>query len=229
MSPDNEINALSNVYESLKGLNNDQIKRILEWITGKFDLDKQPGLKTVESSAASPPAPGLLPEPSPTASAAPAVEPIKKRRGRRPGKAKTTAAPQKKRRGRPPAKVKPVEEKPGPQPAAAPIIPGLIKYDNFEELLLFSTANTNTAKILLAAAYLQEKKNLKEFGSYDISFLFKEIGEEIGQPSPALSYLMSKKPPLLFQTGTQGPGLKARRKFRVTEEGLRIARNYIKG
>jgi hypothetical protein len=40
---------------------------------------------------------------------------------------------------------------------------------------------------------------------------------------------MSKKPPLLFQTGTMGPGLKARRKFRVTEEGLRIARNYIKG
>ena len=35
MSPDNEINALSNVYESLKGLNNAQIKRILEWITGK--------------------------------------------------------------------------------------------------------------------------------------------------------------------------------------------------
>jgi hypothetical protein len=137
-------------------------------------------------------------------------------------------APQKKRRGRPPAKVKPVEEKPGTQPAAAPVITGFIKYDNFEELLLFSTANTNAAKVLLAAAYLQENKNYKEFSSYDIHCLFKEIGEEIGQPSPALSYLMSKKPPLLIQTGSQGPGLKARRNFRVTEEGLRIASNYIK-
>ncbi len=228
MSPDNEINALNNVYESLKGLNNSQIKRILEWVRGKFDLDKQPGLKSVETEAASPPAPGKIPVTLFVETAAPAEEPVKKRRGRRTGKAKTTVASQKKRRGRRPAKVKSVEEKPGPQPAAAPVITGLIKYDNFEELLLFSTAKTNTAKILLAAAYLQENKNYKEFGSYDISVLFKEIGEEVSQPSSSLNNLMNKKPPLLFQTGTQGPGLKARRKFRVTEEGLRIARNYIK-
>jgi hypothetical protein len=210
MHPDNEINALSNVYEALKGLNHAQIKRILEWITGKFDLEKHPGLKSVETEAASPPAPGPLPVTLFVETAAPSEEPVKKRRGRRP------------------AKVKPVEEKPGPQPAASPVITGLIKYDNFEELLLFSTAKTNTARILLAAAYLQENKNFKEFGSYDISVLFKEIGEEVNQPSASLNNLMSKKPPLLFQTGTQGPGLKARRKFRVTEEGLRIARNYVK-
>jgi hypothetical protein len=228
MSPDKEINALSNVYEALKGLNNAQIKRILDWITGKFELDKQPGLKSVETEASSPPGPGPLPEPSHLETAAPSEEPVKKRRGRRPGKSKTTAVPQKKRRGRRPAQVKPVEEQPGPKPADAPVITGFIKYDNFEELLLFSTANTNTSKILLAAVYLQENKNFKEFGSYDISALFKEIGEEVSQPSSSLNNLMSKKPPLLFQTGTQGPGLKARRKFRVTEEGLRIARNYIK-
>ena len=161
MSPDNEINALSNVYESLKGLNNAQIKRILDWVKDKFDLEKQPGLKSVETEAASPPGPGPLQVPLTVESAAPAEEPIKKRRGRRPGKAKTTAAPQKKRRGRPPTKVKPVEEKPGPQPADSTVITGFIKYDNFEELLLFSTAKTNTAKILLAAAYLQENRNYK--------------------------------------------------------------------
>jgi hypothetical protein len=110
----------------------------------------------------------------------------------------------------------------------SPVIQRFQKYDNFEELLLFSTASTNIAKILLAAAYLQVKKNFKEFGSYDIHNLFKEIGEEIGQPSSALSYLMSKKPPLVIRTGSQGPGLKARRNFRVTEGGLRIAGNYIK-
>jgi hypothetical protein len=228
MYPDSEINALSNVYESLKSLDNSQIKRILDLVKDKFDLDKKPGLKAVEREAAPPPGPGTLPVSSTVETAEPAVEPVKKRRGRRPGKAKTTIEPVKKRRSRRPAKAKTVVEKPVPQPAAASGITGFIKYDDFEELLLFSNAKTNTAKILLAAAYLQEKSNLREFGSYDISTLFKSIGEEVSQPSSAINNLMSKKPPLLLQTGTQGTGLKSRRKFRVTEEGLRIARNYIK-
>ena len=210
MNPDIEINALSNVYESLKVLNNAQIKRILDWVTGKFDLDKQPNLKAVEREAAPTIKPGPLPGTPILETAEITVETVKKRRGRRPGK------------------VKPVEAKPGPQPTETQAVTGLIKYDNFEEFLLFSTAHTNTARILMAAAYLQEKENLKEFSSYDISRLFKSIGEEVSQPSAALSSLLGKNPPLLVQTGTQGTGEKSRRNFRLTEEGLRIARNYIK-
>jgi hypothetical protein len=219
---------LNDVYESLKGLDNAQINRIIDWVKDKFALENPPGLAVLERDSAPPPGPGPLPEAPTVEVAEPGAAPVKKRRGRPPGKTKTTAAPFKKRRGRPPAKTIPVEEEPIPQAAGSPVIQGFLKYDNFEELLLFSTANTNTAKILLAAAYLQEKKNYKDFVSYDISCLFKEIGEKIGQPSPALSYLMSKKPPLVIQTGTEGPGLKARRKLRVTEEGLRITGNYIK-
>jgi hypothetical protein len=199
MNPDNEINALNEVYETLKGLDNAQIKRILVWVEDKFDLENQPYLKADERESA--PSPVI---PAPEASAV------------------------KKRRGRPPAKKEPVVEEPVQQLDESSTIQRFQKYDNFEDLLLFSTAKTNIAKILLAGAYLQVEKNFKEFGSYDISSLFKEIGEKIGPPSQSLYYLMSKKPPLVFQTGSQGPGLKARRNFRVTEEGLRIAGNYIK-
>jgi hypothetical protein len=202
MYHDPEINALSNVFEVLKVLNNAQIKRIIDWVTSKFELDKKPVLKAVEREVAP------SSEPAPVKAAEPAVVPVKKRRGRKPKKAP------------------PMVEETQPQPAASGI-KGFMKYDTFEDLLISSNAKTNTAKILLAASYLQEKKIIKEFGSYDISTLFKKIGEEVSQPSSALNNLMSKKPPLLLQTGTQGTGLKSRRKFRVTEEGLRIARNYI--
>ncbi|MGD2092418.1 MAG: hypothetical protein PVH61_39995 [Candidatus Aminicenantes bacterium] len=228
MNPDNEINALNDVYETLKGLGNEQIKRILIWIKDKFDLEKHPHLKAVEREAALSPGPEPLPEAPPVEAAEPAAAPVKKRRGRPPGKAKATAEPIKKRRGRRPAKKEPVVEEPVTQPTELPVPQGFLKYDNFEELLLFSTANTNTAKVLLAAAYLQVTKNLKEFYSFDISTLFKNIGEDISQPSTSLNNLMSKTPPLVTQTGTQGPGLKPRRKFRVTEEGLRTAGDYIK-
>jgi hypothetical protein len=223
MPPDNEINALNNVYETLKGLDNPGIKRILVWVEDKFDLENQPDLKAVERETDS-----FTAVSAPVKPAEPPAAPVKKRRGRRPGKAKTTAEPIKKKRGRPPAKVQPVVEEPVTRIDENPLIQRFQKYDNFEDLLLFSTAKTNIAKILLAGAYLQVEKNFKEFGSYDISSLFKKIGEKIGAPSQALYYLMNKKPPLLIQTGIQGPGLKARRKFRVTEEGLRIAGNYIK-
>jgi len=226
MHSDIEINALSNVYEALKVLNNAQIKRILDWVTSKFDLDNQPGLKAVEREVE--PTTSLLPGVTTVEASVTAGEPVKRRRGRRPGKEKTTKAPLKKRRGRLPGKVVPAAEAPVPQPAETPTITGFIKYDNFDEFLLFSTAHTSTAKVLLAAAYLQEKKKLKEFCSNDISTLFNEIGEEIIQTAPYLSNLMSKNPPLMIQTGTEGPGLKSRRYFRVTEEGLRIALNYIK-
>jgi len=205
MHHDNEIKALNEVHETLKGLDNAQIKRILVWVEDKFELENQPDLKAVEREA----------EPSPEVSApVEASEP--------------EAAPVKKRRVRPPAKKEPVVEEPVTELDETPAIQRFQKYDNFEELLLFSTARTNIAKILLAGAYLQVEKNFKEFGSYDISSMFKEIGEKIGPPSQSLYYLMIKKPPLLVQTGSQGPGLKARRNFRVTEEGLRIAGNYIK-
>ena len=45
MSIDPEINALHNVYEALKGLNTPQIKRIIDWVTSKFHLDKGDRLK----------------------------------------------------------------------------------------------------------------------------------------------------------------------------------------
>ena len=102
-----------------------------------------------------------------------------------------------------------------------------MKYDSLQEIFNASTSKRPGAKMLLVAAYLQEKENLKELSSYDISSRLKKIGEEVNHPSAAINSLISKKPPLLLQTGTHGSSVKSRRKFRVTEEGLRTAKKYI--
>ncbi len=200
MYHDQEISALSNVYETLKGLNNDQIKRIIDWVTSKFSLDKPEAFEAIKSAAA------VSPQPVPEETAEPVVEPVRKRRGRKPGKA-----------------VPGIEAS---QPVATGI-KGFMRYDSLEEIFSAATAKRLGAKILLAAAYLQEKENFKELSSYDVSSRLKKIGEEIKNASVAINGLMGKKPPLLIQTGTLGVGLKSRRKFRVTEEGLKVARKYI--
>lgn len=204
MYTDNEINALSNVYESLKGLNNAQVKRIIDWVTGKFDLDKHPELKAVEREVG--PSPG--PAPAPVESAEAAVKPVKKGRGRPPAKAKPTAAEKQ------------------PQTAALGMTV-FEKYDTFEDLFFASNAKTITAKILLAAAYFQERKNIKEFGSSDLNAMMKKIGQVVQNISASINVLLMKEPPLLIQAGKSGAKKHARRAYSVTEEGLRIARNYI--
>jgi hypothetical protein len=206
MYQDHEINALSNVYEALKGLNNAQIKRIIDWAASKFELDSRPGLKAVEAVEREvEPSPPLAP-----------VDP-----------AETAVKPEKKRRGRPPVKMKPTIEKPVTQPAAAVGITGFMKFDSLQEIFLASTVKTTGAKILLASAYLQETENFKELSSYDITSRMKNIGQTLKNASIAVKSLMLKKPPMLIQTGTFGYSKQSRKKFRVTEEGLRIARNYI--
>jgi hypothetical protein len=204
MYPDDEISALSKVYESLKGFNNAQVKRIIDWVTSKFALDKHPDLKVVERKVE----PSPEPAPAPVESAEAVVIPGKKRRGRPPAKAKLTTA----------------EEQPQ---TAAPEITVFDKYDTFEDLFFSSDARTITAKILLAAAYLQEKKKIKEFGSSDLSAMMKKIGQVVQNISASINVLLMKKPPLLMQAGKSGAKKHARRAYCVTEEGLRIARNYI--
>lgn len=200
MYHDNEINALSKVYESLKGLNKTQVKRIIDWITSKFALDKQPDLKAVEREVG--------PSPAPVESAEAAEKPVKKRRGRPPAKAKLTAE----------------EEQPQ---TAEPVMTVFDKYDTFEDLFWASNAKTITAKILLAAAYLQEKKKIKEFGSSDLNAMMKKIGQVVQNISASINVLLMKKPPLLMQAGKSWARKHARRVYCATEEGLRIARNYI--
>ena len=202
MYPDDEINALSKVYESLKGLNKAQVKRVIDWVTSKFALDKHPDLKVIERKVEP------IPEPASVESAEAMVK------------------PEKKRRGRPPAKVtlRTAEEQPQTR---VPEITVFDKYDTFEDLFFSSDARTITAKILLAAAYLQEKKKIKEFGSSDLNAMMKKIGQVVQNISASINVLLMKKPPLLIQTRKSEAKKHARRAYRVTEEGLRIARNYV--
>jgi hypothetical protein len=202
MHHDPEIEALSNVHEALNGLSSNQIKRIIDWVTSKFELDKPPDLEISQPEV------DLSSQPVPVKTVKTAGEPVKKRRGRKPGHAQ------------------PMVEETQPQPVESRLT-GFMKYDSLEEIFNASTTKRSGEKILLASAYLQEKENFKELSSYDISSRLKKIGEEVKHPSAAINTLISKKPPLLLQTGTHGTSVKSRRKFRVTEEGLKTAKKYI--
>lgn len=133
----------------------------------------------------------------------PVEKALKPRRGRKPGARKERAA-------------------------------GIDKADitNYETVLdLFSEANVKkvSSKILLMSAYLQEKLKFTEISSFDINSRLKRIKHGVSNISTAINGLIKKQPQLLTAIEKPGEeGKSSRRKFKVTDEGLKLAKTFLK-
>ncbi|MCP5051216.1 MAG: hypothetical protein GY940_28885 [bacterium] len=101
-------------------------------------------------------------------------------------------------------------------------------FDTVLDLFAESEVKKSTAKVLLMAAYLQERHSYKEISSYDINFRLKRIGYKVTNISSLINGLLNRKPHLLVQVGAEEHQKRGRRKYQVTKEGLKIARGYLK-
>jgi hypothetical protein len=222
MYEDPEISAMSKVLGAFKGLQNDQRRRIIDWITGKFGLleDQQQVVKSPTRVSEKPADIRTHVEPEPV------PEPVGISEEPTVGEAAQAEEPI------------PVEEEPAPGPdeiietdkVTDPLKGlGLKRYRSIETLFLSSNVKTVPSKILLAAAYLQEKLNFEEISSFDINSRLKKMGYGVPNISSSLNSLLNKEPPLMLQIRKAGDSKQAKRKFRVTEEGLQLARTYLRG
>jgi hypothetical protein len=100
-------------------------------------------------------------------------------------------------------------------------------YDTVLDLFSESKVKKSISKILLMAAYLQERHHFKEITTYDINFRLKRIRHEVTNISSIINGILKKKPQLLAEIKKEGQGKHARRKFRVTDEGLKVAKSYL--
>jgi len=241
-----EINALNTVYEILKDLNRMQIKRIIEWISSRFELTK----KTIsvpitskkdnsESLLASPPnsketvestrkyddsgkSDSALTSPPPSKTPTP-LNPQEKLASPDKGLSQKNN----KQKDNPSLIKQPSKTAEPTTETKINIMDDFSKYETFEELFLFSNTKSLISKVLLTAAYLQEKEKIKELSSNEISSALKSLGEDITNPSQTIKSLIEKNPPLLTLTESRA-GKHSRKKFTVTNAGLEIARGYIK-
>jgi hypothetical protein len=100
-------------------------------------------------------------------------------------------------------------------------------YDTVMDLFSDATAKKSTSKVLLMASYLQERHSFKEITSYEINFRLKRIGHKVTNISSLINSLLNRRPHLLIQVGADTHKKQARRKFRVTEDGLKEARSFL--
>ena len=206
MYHDPEINAMSEVLEALKDLNRPQIKRILDWTTSKFgvaesEIMQQPAVEQpVEVSTATVVQP-VVEEP-----VAVSVEPADQ-----DSIAADITEPQAD------SKTRPIDTKGL----------GLKRYKTIENLFLVANVTTVASRILLTAAYLQEKMGFTEVSSFDINSRLKKLGYGVSNITTAINGLLNKKPPRMTQTKKEGDSKQAKRKFVVTEEGINVAKTYL--
>lgn len=103
---------------------------------------------------------------------------------------------------------------------------------DFETVLdLFTEAKVKkiSSKIILMAAYLQEKQKFSEISSYDINFRLKRIGHGVQNISSSINAILKRKPAimtLLDSRDDKGEKL-TRKRYQVTPEGLKIARSFL--
>ncbi|MGE5340106.1 MAG: hypothetical protein ACM3SY_01375 [Candidatus Omnitrophota bacterium] len=199
---------MSQVLEALKDLDNSQRRRIINWLSARFGLVEGiviPPQAPVRRESAQPGAPTTVAK-APAGEKSGASEAVREQKQ----DMKAAVAPDV-------SKTASIEK----------IIEDLRRYKNIETLFLSADVKTIASKILLAAAYLQEIMDFKEMSSFDINSRLKKLGYRISNISTALSELLRKQPPLLIQTTSLNES-PMKRRFRITDEGIRIARAYLK-
>lgn len=117
------------------------------------------------------------------------------------------------------------------KPAAPKIEPEAGKvfaeFETVDDLFLSSSAKKVSHRILLVAAYLQEKKNLDEISSLEINTELKRLGYGVTNITTLINGLIKKIPPPMIVTRKDGSTKQSRRKFKVTERGFDDVKKFI--
>lgn len=138
----------------------------------------------------------------------------------------------------PPKEAEPVPPAPPTEPEVTKAKPEALKiepeagevfaeFETIDDLFLRSSAKKVSHRILLVAAYLQEKKNLEEIASLEINNELKRLGYGVTNITTLINGLIKKIPPPMIVTRKDGATKQSRRKFKVTERGFEDVKKFI--
>jgi hypothetical protein len=99
--------------------------------------------------------------------------------------------------------------------------------NDFAELYHQAAPDSDVEKALVAAYWLQEVSQINPFDAKSANDELKHLGYPIGNIARALGLLGEGQPRLVIQVSTSGSSKQARKKYRLTEEGIRRVRAMI--
>jgi hypothetical protein len=215
MQLDPEVNAMHEVLEVFKYLRQDERIRVIDWIKARFNFTgEQPITETM------PTVKQALVETIEEPDEPEEITPVSSESGIEDLEESVDVAIEE--------PFKPLKRKVG-RPKAVPVETRGVnfgQFDSIEELFLVSDVKKVSQRILLAAAYIQEKGNLTEISSLDINKELKKLGYGVTNITTLINGLTKRR--LMDVTKKEGSTKQARRKFKVTLEGFKVAKQFVK-
>lgn len=102
-------------------------------------------------------------------------------------------------------------------------------FESIADLMGIAHARTDSDRVLLTAAFLQEKFQKPELAGREINRELHHLGHRVANITNTISSLMNKRPQLMIQTKKEGKSQQAQKKYRVTVEGIKAANEILSG
>ena len=94
-------------------------------------------------------------------------------------------------------------------------------FSDFPDLYDAAGPETETDRALVAGYWIQESQNSTEWDSQTANSALKNLGHPVSNITKALDRLMESRPSLVMQTRKDGSSRQARKKYKLTLEGVR--------
>ncbi len=119
-------------------------------------------------------------------------------------------------------------EKPAEAPASAsaPAPSGIDAFNSFTDLYKHVKPSSDAEKALAAAVFLQLRKDSPDLTSAQVQKELKRIDQRVSNITQAISALVKKK--FMIQLAKEGTSQQARKKYKVTREGIKFIDDILK-
>jgi len=107
-----------------------------------------------------------------------------------------------------------------------PEVPG---FADLADLVDAAKPATGLDRILVGAYWFQVAQQHDDFDSQTLNTELKHMGYPSGNITRDLDSLINRVPKLVIQTRKEGTSKQARKRFRLTREGVRAVENMLRG
>jgi hypothetical protein len=111
-----------------------------------------------------------------------------------------------------------VTEDEGGQPAT---------FDSIEEFFDAVDPQTEADRVLAVAYWVQVVEGATDFESLPVNRQLKQMGQDVSNITRALHSMINQKPRLVIQTSKTGSSKQARKRYKVTREGIKRIRAML--
>jgi hypothetical protein len=102
-------------------------------------------------------------------------------------------------------------------------------FESFHDLIDAAKPGTGLQRILVTAYWFQVAQAYENFDSFQINKELKNLGHPSGNITRDLDTLIARSPQLVMQVRKEGTTKQARKRYRLTREGIRIVERLLAG